>query len=108
MAIFQMPIDSLNTAYDIQVDLDEVPFFLQFHYNTRTGFWVMDILDINRDPIVVGVWMQTNIPVTDVWVLENMPQGRFILIDESGNEADPTDESFGNDVKLLYQEEIVA
>jgi hypothetical protein len=108
MASFIMPIESQTAAYDFQVDLDGVPFFLKFHFNSRMSFWVMDILDSIREPILTGVLMQVNIPITDQWVLENMPQGRFILIDESGAELDPTDESFGNDVKLLYEEEIVA
>ena len=93
MAIFQLPIESKTDAYDFQVDLDGVPFYLQFHFNSRAGFWIMDILDGNRDPVLVGVWMQTNVPVTDTWIFENIPQGRFILIDESGADLDPTEES---------------
>ncbi len=46
----------------------------------------------------------TNYPLTDQYADTALPPGRFVCIDESGEDKDPGTDDLGNDVKLLYEE----
>lgn len=105
MSVQELPLRSDFKAYNFQVDLDGQTYTLRFRFNTRMGRWIMDIADAAGVDILTGVVVLTNLPLTDQYLhLEAMPQGRFIAIDETGENKDAGENDLGNDVKVVYEE----
>jgi len=105
MSIQEMPVRSDFKAYSFQVDLDGITYILRFRFNTRLDRWIMDIADSSDNDILNGLVVLTNVPLTDQYLSDpNMPQGRFIVIDETGNNKEAGSNDLGNDIKVLYEE----
>lgn len=104
MTTLVLPVRSDLKAYSFKVELETVIYTLSFAYNTRRGRWYMDLADQSDNDIVTGVPILVNIPLLDQYIVEGIPPGRFIAIDESGNNKIPGEDDLGNDVKLFYQE----
>lgn len=104
MAILEIPVRSDIPAYQFQVTLDGVVFTLKFRFNTRIDRWIMDVKDVDENSLVDGVPLLYGLPVLDRFVGDDLPLGSFVVIDETGEERNPTRDSFGEDFKLLYQE----
>lgn len=104
MAVVEMPVRSDVKAYEFQIELDGVIYTLKFHFNSRAERWVMDIADFGGTELITGLFLLTNIDLNAQFVGEDIPPGRFILIDETGAERNPGFDDLGNDIKLLYEE----
>lgn len=104
MAVLELPVRSDFKAYSFQTELDGVVYTLTFRFNDRMSLWVMDIGDSSGNEILNGILLQTDVALTDQYVKEDLPPGRFICIDESGESKDAGVDDLGNDVKLLYEE----
>lgn len=104
MAILEIPIRSDLPAYNFQINLEGTVFTLHFRYNSRSERWFMDINDTDDEQIVVGIPLLYGLPLVDRYKDERLPLGRFIIVDETGEERNPTRDGFGTDFKLLYQE----
>lgn len=105
MATLVLPIRSDFKAYDFQIDLEGVIYTLDFGFNTRSGRWYMSIYDQAKENLLIGdIPILINIPLHDQYIDETLPPGRFIALDESGQNLEATDESFGNEIKLFYEE----
>lgn len=102
MAIVVIPIRSDLPAYDFQIELEGVLYGLSFSYNTRAGWWVMDILDVNEEPVLMGVRMITGWLMTERFVMEGKPPGDFFILDTSGKNEDPGQNDFGTTKLLMY------
>lgn len=104
MALLELPIDDVLPAYTFQIDLEENLYLFTFRFNLRMNRWVMDIADEDEVVIIQGIKLLINQNLLRHYVMDNLPPGIFLLVDESGNDAQPDRFNFGNDVKLLYQE----
>lgn len=103
MATIELPVRSDVKAYNFTIELDSFLYTLRFRFNDRSGLWSMDIADSIDGDILNGVSLLTNIDLIDV-NKTLLPPGRFILIDETGEDRNPGENDLGNDIKLLYQE----
>jgi hypothetical protein len=104
MALIEIPVRSDLKAYEFQIELDGGVYTLGFRYNERMDRWLMDIADGAGVEVLNGVVLLTNIPLTDDYVKEGLPPGRFICEDRTGQSKDAGIDDLGNDVRLLYQE----
>jgi hypothetical protein len=104
MALIEIPTRSDLKAYEMQLELDGVTYTLGFRFNERLGLWVMDIGDANENDLLNGIPLLTNVPLTDDYVAEGLPPGRFICEDTTGQSRDAGAEDLGNGVRLLYEE----
>jgi len=105
MATIILPVRSDFSAYQFQVDLEGAIYTLDFGFNTRSNRWYMSIYDSTGETLLVGdIPILINIPLADQYIDKRLPLGRFIAIDETGNNGNPTINNFGTDIKLLYQE----
>ena len=102
MAFLQLPIRSDIPAYDFQAELDGVLYTLGFSYNTRAGYWTMDIFDSNETPILVGIRVISGWLLTNRFVMAGLPPGDFLVYDTSGKNEDPLQADFGTTKILLY------
>lgn len=107
MSVQELPVRSDFKAYTFQIDLDGQTYTLTFRFNTRINLWVMDIADAVGTIIRggAGLVIQTNVPLTDQYQSNSsLPPGRFIAIDETGQNRDAGTDDLGNDIKLVYEE----
>ena len=105
MATLVLPVRSDFPAYQFQVDLEGQIYTLDFGFNTRGGLWYMSIFSSDGETLLIGdIPILINIPLADQYIDKRLPLGRFIAIDETGNNQNPTIDNFGTDIKLLYQE----
>lgn len=104
MAFIEIPTRSDLKAYELQIELDGTVYTLGLRFNERLGLWMMDIADANENDLLNGIPLLTNVPLTDDYVAEGLPPGRFICEDTTGQNRDAGVEDLGNTVRLLYEE----
>lgn len=104
MAFLEIPTRSDLKHYEFQIDLENITYTLEFGWNQRAERWYMAIYNATGDLLLGDVILLTNVPLLDQYIDENLPPGRFILIDESGENKNPGENDLGNDVKLFYDE----
>ena len=90
--------------YREQVRLDGVLFTLLFKFNGREGSWYVDVLDSTEAPIRLGVKLVTGIPLLRLVATEGRPAGDLFAVDPTGADQEPTLETLGTTVPLLYAE----
>jgi len=104
MAFLEIPTNSDSEHFDFEIDLEGVVFTLEFSYNKRRDIWVMTIIDSSENILLGNIPLLTNIPLTDQYVDEELPPGRFILLDETGENRDASRNNLGSTIKLYYDE----
>jgi hypothetical protein len=104
MTTLVIPVRSDFKSYSMKIELELVIYTLSFGYNTRRGRWYMDISDQAGNDILTGVPILINIPLCDQYIVNGLPPGRFIAIDQSGNNKIPGEDDLGNDVQIFYEE----
>ena len=104
MSFLELPVRSDVKSYEFTIELDGFVFTLRFKFNDRSGQWGMSIADAQNNDILSGIVLLTNIDLVNDVVKEELPLGRFFLIDESGEDKNPGPDDLGNDVKLIYVE----
>ena len=66
-------------AFQQQITLDSVIFSIYFRWNALNKYWVMNILDRNEDPILLGVKVVTNFNLTYQFAaIAGMPKGDIL------------------------------
>jgi len=104
MSLLELPMRSDLKGYKLKIDLDVVTYTLRIRYNERAGFWVADLADALEADLVNGIPLQSNIDLIQYIKKLGVPEGNFLLVDESGENKDAGEDDLGNDVKLLYLE----
>jgi len=95
-------------AYTETLILDEQSFLLQFVWNTRLEAWQLSILDVEENPILMGLKLVLNWAHFPQYRALNIPPGELFVIDPDPNNHDKIGrDDFVNDRKLeiLYAEE---
>lgn len=106
MALIEIPTRGDLGAYSQQVDLDGSVFQIDLHFNERWGRWVLDILDADAAPLLMGIPLLEGFPLTTKFVgrISGFPLGEFLVLDETGQGRIPDRSTLGGDVKLFYRE----
>ncbi len=104
MTYNQIPI---NTSYPWQttrVSLSTITYTLNFRYNSRASRWEMDILDASNNQILSGIILLINQDLTYQYktALSNLPVGTFFVLDNTNQDTQPTQYSFGTTHSLIY------
>jgi len=100
----QLPIRNDIESFSLAIALDGSVYLLQFDYNLRIDTWTMTVSDALGNPILAGAPILTNIETLAQYITEELPPGGVIAIDESGQNLDPTFDSFSETVKAIYLE----
>ncbi len=86
-----------NTPDSYQtVVMSGVSYVLRLYINTRNNCWYMDIYDAQRNPIQQGTRITLNTELAPF-----LP-GILMVLDSTGTDTQPTYDSLGNQVELLY------
>jgi hypothetical protein len=104
MAFKVIPVRSDIAAYRFVITLDGVIYRFTYKFNSRMNLWLMDIADSEANDIVVGRPIFSNVDPFRIFVQEALPPGQFIPLNLERDFIDATEENFGTQVKLFYQE----
>jgi hypothetical protein len=104
MAVLRMPVRADIPAYTFKIDLEGTVYTLGFRHNLRFNCWIMDISDETGNPIVMGTPVQTDVDILGRFIFASLPPGQFMVIDETGQQRNPSRDDFGGEVKLFYAE----
>lgn len=87
----------------MRVELEEVTYELTFRWNVRDEHWYMDLATggVTQFHGVKIVHSEDLLATVDY---RSVPPGRLIVSDVTGAQRDPDVETFGNEVRLLYEE----
>lgn len=102
MAYIELPID--NTAdQSFTTTLDGAVYRIHLRYNTRGGFWAIDILDASDTPLILGLAIRLGIDLLAQYT-EDIPPGQLFAINYADQYTEPNRDNFGTDVMLVYME----
>lgn len=104
MALLELPITNEKYNYQFDIILDGKKYFFSFNYNIRVDSWFMDIADSNEVPIVQGLLLFLGLDLLDQYSDERLPQGNLFIVNNKEDFVEATEENFGVDVKLYYNE----
>jgi hypothetical protein len=103
-----VPFDPASVDQEMNVRLGDTTYLLRATWNTRAAVWSLSISTEDGDPIISGAPMLAGWDPTLPYVRENMPTGRFILIDSQGtnDNSTPSRYELGRDArfKLIYDD----
>lgn len=104
MALLEIPIQNgLHTFREIAT-IENTVYVLEFYFNQRSNHWILDILDEAETPLLLGVPVQTNVPITINFQHLPIPQGILIPFDIQGKSKNADVDDIGIRIKLLYEE----
>jgi hypothetical protein len=84
--------------------LSGVTYTIRFRYNNRSTRWEMDIADGSNNDILDGIVLLINEDLTYQYktALANLPAGTFFVLDNTNQNTQPTQFSFGTTHSLIY------
>ena len=94
--------NSNGRAFSQAVDLSGLIYILEFRYNTRAGYWILNMYDSGKLEVMNGIVLSVNWPLLIHCSEEIKPPGTLMLIDTSGKGEPCTDEDLGTRCRLVY------
>lgn len=95
---------NLDGSFLMQISLTQNVFNLQFHWNALNEFWVMDILDVDFNPVIFGIKVVPNYDISGQYTYPNMPSGD-IVCQNFQNQWGPIGRfDMGSTCELVYYE----
>lgn len=104
MALIQIPFDPQQPDHVFSLELELVVYQFHFRLNARSNRWTMSILTEDGVLIAGGIPLVVSWPLTQRFRREELPPGEFYVLDLTGNNQEPGENSFGDTHALLYQE----
>lgn len=104
MSFFRVPLRNDLPFYSFRDTFSGVVYTLQLKYNTRMQRWILDLQDPAGNPILAGLVLVTRRSLTAQYGTYGVPPGIFFVVDNTGNDAQPTQFSFGNTHDLIYSD----
>lgn len=104
MATFALPLSQDLPWYSFEVTLSQVSYTFEMRYNTRRNRWSLSILDSTEAAILVGLPLLINRDIVGQYLSFLVPLGTLLVLDDSGNNLQPTIQSFLTDHTLYYVE----
>jgi len=106
MAIVEIPTRVDVSSFKYEIDLDSRTYIFKFHYIQRIKRWILNILDKNENPLLMGITLHSNLDLISRFKNPILPQGRFICYDTEGENKSAERDDLSVRVKLFYDEAI--
>jgi len=92
-------------AWQEQITLTNQLFILYFKWNALNQYWVMNIYNLNNEPIVVGIKVVTNYDITAQFAaVTGMPKGDILCQNIIEQWIDIGRFDMGQTTELIYYE----
>ena len=91
-------------AWRSQVTLSGVIYLFYFRWNALNQYWVMNIFNVDNQPVLLGVKVVVNFDLTEQFVVVDKPSGEIICqnILDQWNDIGRFD--MGETTELIYYE----
>ncbi len=103
MATIVIPVPIDQPSFRQVVPLDGLNYILDLRWSERANGWFLDLFDDAEDPIRTGIRLVANWNLLRLIADERVPRGVLMAL-ASGGDADPTFETLGTEVSLVYVE----
>lgn len=100
-----IPLGNTLPWYKFRINLSGTTYTLHFRFNSRSQRWIMDVNDSSDNPIVQGIPVLINRDLFGQYDTLPLPDGVMFAVDNTGNDTQPTQYSFGLDHTLYYIDE---
>jgi hypothetical protein len=107
MATLEIPLDSVDAYFDVQVTLDGVALLLTFRWNARAEAWYLDISTAEGDVITASRKVVIDWPLMLRGFRDSdsrLPPGHLSAADTSNAGLRPGRYDLGGRVKLYYRD----
>lgn len=107
MATLEIPVDSVDANFDLQVTLDSVALLLTFRWNARAEAWYLDIATAEGEVIAASRKVVIDWPLMMRGFRDSdgrLPTGELYALDTSGQGLRPGRNDLGGRVRLYYDE----
>lgn len=102
--IFEAPKQSLRASIEWRSLLEGRRFNFKMEWTSRLGFWTLDILDVSRNDLVLGLRMVNGMDLIAPFShLEAFPSGQLFVEDGGGLYREPGRTSFASSHHLIYR-----
>ena len=100
--MYRIPVFEQNTAYSYTIQLEGRSYRFTFTWNERTRFWYLDIDDDQDAPVLSGIRVVIEWPLTSRYRSAALPEGLLIAFELDASLDDPAFEDLGTRVSLAY------
>jgi len=97
-----IPLRNDLPYYIFSITLSGVTYRLQLIFNGRMNRWIMNIFDASENQILSGIPVLILTNLTGQYRYLSVPSGIFIANDNTGQDMQPTQFSFGVTETLFY------
>jgi len=104
LAIYQIPVIQERNNYTYTIDLENTTYIFGFYYNTRAGYWTLNIYDATETLIIANIPLLLNVALLAKYNNASLPPGLLYMLNLNEDNAEATFENFGVDVLLMYDE----
>lgn len=102
MTFFNIPTQQNLPWYRFTATLSGSQYTLRMRFNSRSSRWILDIADAANNDIINGMPILINRDVNGQYVQAALPPGIIFATDDTGQEQQPTLQSFGLTHSLIY------
>lgn len=100
---YTIPVRTTTDTYLFAVELTGKVYDMRLHYNQRETHWYLDISRNDTD-IVKGVKLVHSDDLLSQFRAYDIPEGKLIIYDITGNYRDPDADNFGENVLFQYED----
>lgn len=101
-----IPFDNQLTSFTQDITLGTRTVKMTFYFNSRFDRWHMDIQDLDGNDILVGKVLHSNMDALIRCFDSRAPSGAIYPFDFSDLGREPGFENLGDDIQLVYDEDI--
>jgi hypothetical protein len=98
----QVPVNFNSPDFQMRTELDGRIYTLRFIYNERAERFTLSIGDESGAEIVSGIAVVSNFPLLNRFLDPRLPPGVLFALDTTDSGLDPTADTFGSEVVLVY------
>lgn len=101
--VIPLTTDPNNTfSSTIPVNGKNVTFNFFLRYNTEAGYWVMDLLDASKNPLISSMPLLTGINLLEQYEYLQIGKAYIVKIDDSLQVDSPSSTNLGTDFVLVW------
>lgn len=87
-----------------QITLSGVIYILEFTWNALNEYWIMDIYNRDRVPLIYGIKLVPNYPLLAIYSVEGMPSGEIVCQNIVGSNDSISRFDMSQKFELIYYE----
>lgn len=103
-SLFTVPLRNDLPFYKFKINLSGSFYTLQIRYNGRMQRYIMDLNDASGNQIMSGIPILIERNLFGQYAELSLPAGIFFATDDTGQDTQPTQYSFGIDHTLYYED----